>query len=173
MKSITMKEATEQIFDNASIQTSDLPEELIKQVRDIQIDIPRDILYDGEDDIFVENGIQLQLHITLLYGVANDIDISSIINKYPEINIEATDIDYFDSENYTVAIVKHKSPELIKLHDELKGSIENKDSYAEYMPHTTIAYLKKGERISSDFKPTEWVITEYEIVKTDGSMEII
>lgn len=173
MKSITMKEATEQIFDNASIQTSDLPEALIKQIRSVQITIPRDILYDGEDDIFVEDGIQLQLHITLLYGIDNNIDISSIISKYPEINIKAVDIDYFDSENYTVAIVKHESAELTKLYDELKANIENKDIYDEYTPHTTIVYLKKGERINTDFKPVEWVINEFEIVKTDGSMETI
>lgn len=163
----------EQIFDNASIQTSDLSKELITQIRNMQSSIPSDILYDGEDDIFVENGIQLQLHATLLYGVDNETDISSIISKYPDIKIKATDIDYFDSENYTVAIVKHESPELTKLHDELKANIENKDSYDTYTPHTTIAYLNKGERIAIDFKPVEWAITEFEIVKTDGSVEVI
>lgn len=163
----------EQIFDNASIQTSDLSKELISQIRSMQSSIPSDMLYDGEDDIFVENGIQLQLHVTLLYGVDNNIDISNTISKYSEIKIKAIDVDYFDSENYTVAIVKHESPELTKLHDELKANIENKDSYDEYTPHTTIAYLKKGERINPDFKSGEWTINEFEIVKTDGSVEII
>lgn len=40
MKSYTMKEATEQIFDNASIQTSDLPVELINQIRYMQGELP-------------------------------------------------------------------------------------------------------------------------------------
>jgi len=163
----------EQIFENASIQTSDLPEELVAQIRTIQSQIPENILYSGEDDVFVENGIQQQLHITILYGVDNDVDISSIVSKHPSIKIKADKIDYFDSENYTVAIIKHESEGLTELHDELKANIENKDMYDIYTPHSTIAYLNKGERLTAEFKPVEWTIIEIEIVKTDGSIEQI
>lgn len=165
---------SKQIFDNACIQTSDLPEELIKQIRNIQELIPMDILYDGEDDIFVENGIQKQLHITILYGVDENLPIiSNIVSKYSNVKIAATSIDYFDSEDYTVAIIKHKSEKLTELHADLKEVILNKDMYDTYTPHTTIAYLNKGERIVTDFKPVEWTIKEFEIVKIDGSIEEI
>ncbi|KKL17628.1 hypothetical protein LCGC14_2483660, partial [marine sediment metagenome] len=75
--------------------------------------------------------------------------------------------------NYDVAIVRCKSEELTKIHDELKDTLENEDTYPTYKPHITIAYLKKGERLddSAQISNISWEVDSLDISTSDGQLE--
>ena len=167
------------LYSNSTIQTSDLPKELIKQITDIQAVIPKDILFDGEDEKdWVEGGLQVKFHTTILYGVeeSDKDDISKVVKAEMLRNkgIKATTgkIEYFDNEEegHTAAVLRIESEGLKVLHDTLKATFKNKDSYPEYKSHTTIAYLKIGERLTKELiiKPVMWTINDVEMAYKGG-----
>ena len=169
-------------YEHLTIQTSDVPEEVVDQIRDIQSKIDLDKLYDGEDEQgWVENGIQKKLHITILFGVKakDEKDISDTIKKYrdkngKDITAETAGIDYFDNEEdkTSVAVLRiDTSGGLGELHKELREKFDNEQRPGEYKAHVTIAYLKLGERLDdAEVKPIEFNIGDIEMSKKDGSV---
>jgi len=113
-------------YDHGTVQTSDVSEAVTDAIKDIQDSIDKAKLHNGEDEPgWVENGIQKLFHITVLFGVNDNVkdEIKKVFNKYRPIHIETTGIKYFSSDpNYDVAIVRCKSEELTKIHDELKDN---------------------------------------------------
>lgn len=166
-------------YDHGTVQTSDISETVIDAIKDIQKNIDKDKLYDGEDEPgWVENGIQKLFHITVLFGVNDNIEdeVKKVFDKYRPVHIETTNIKYFSSDpNYDVAVVRCKSEELTKIHDELKNSLENKETYPNYKPHITIAYLKKGERLDDveQISNISWEVDSLDISTSDGNLEKI
>ena len=166
-------------YDNGSVQTSDVSKTVIDAIEDIQDNIDKDKLYDGENEPgWVENGLQKLFHITVLFGVKDNVGdtIKRAFNKYPTVLVETTGIKYFDTNpDFDVAVVKCKSEELTKIHNELKDTLANEDSYPKYNPHITIAYLKKGERLddSAQIADTSWEVDTLDISTTDGQLEKI
>ena len=166
-------------YDYGVVQTSDVPETVTDAIKDIQGSIDKDKLYDGEDEPgWVENGIQKLFHITVLFGVNDDVkdEVKKVFDKYRPVHIETTEIKYFSSDpNYDVAIVRCKSEELTKIHDELKDTLENKETYPNYKPHITIAYLKKGERLDGSEQITNisWEVNSLDLSTSDGKLEKI
>jgi 2'-5' RNA ligase len=160
-------------FEKASLQTSNIPKELLDVIRDIQKSIPEDKLYTGEDDEWVKNGLQKKIHLTILFGVKdNDANVAKeIFGKYTNTAIETKKLRYFDNDDCTVAVVECKSKELQKLHKELVDNIEIEETHDNYIPHITIAYLKKGERIDAEIPDIKWDINNFEISLTSGKIK--
>ena len=169
------------VFENGLIQTSSIPKELENIVRYIQMHIPGEKLTGYADERgWVEDGIQSLLHITILFGVQENVgnEVAEIYGKYKPIEIRTGDIKYFDvpERDYSVAYLEIESEKLRKFHNELKDNIENKhyDEYGKFEPHITIAYLKLNERIEKvPFKGIKWQIEDIELVNTKGQMEKI
>jgi len=166
-------------YDHGAVQTSDVSETVTDAIKDIQGRIDKDKLYSGEDEPgWVENGIQKLFHITVLFGVNDDVkdEVKKVFDKYRPVHIETTEIKYFSSDpNYDVAIVRCKSEELTKIHDELRDTLENKETYPNYKPHVTIAYLKKGERLDDSEQITNisWEVDSLDLSTSDGKLEKI
>lgn len=164
-------------YDYGTVQTSNISETLIDTIKDIQDNIDKDKLYDGEDEPgWVENGIQKLFHITVLFGINDNVkdEVKKVFDKYKPVHIETTGIKYFSSDpNYDVAIVRCKSEELTKIHDELKDTLENQETYPNYKSHITIAYLKKGEKLddSARIANTSWEVNALEISTSNGQLE--
>ncbi len=160
-------------FDSASLQTSDISEELISVIRDIQKDIPKDKLYNGEDDDWVKNGIQKKIHLTILFGVKDAAaeQAKEIFKEFKTTPIKTKGLKYFDNDDYTVVVVECTSKDLQKLHKDLADSIENKNTHKDYIPHVTIAYLQPGERIDAKIPEIEWTINTFEISTTDAKLK--
>jgi 2'-5' RNA ligase len=143
-------------YSTATIQIRDIPKDIVNKIRDIQLSIKENDIetYTGEDESnWVENGIQKLIHLTILYGVEEDeLDKIKVIDStYPEFEIKAKGISYFDNEDSSVCVIECESERLTEFHNELKEKVSNKDSYPEYKPHITVAYLKPGERVEFEF----------------------
>jgi len=166
-----------QVFDNASIQTSDIPKEAINKIKEIQKNIPKNILFTDYDDEWIIDGLQDFHHITILYGIKDeDIDRAKEIAKnYTPIKIECDKISYFDNsedEGCYVLKLDCKSKELENLHNELKENLEN-EHRDNFHPHLTIAYLSEKLDTMPEIEPISFIIDEIEISKTDGTQEKI
>jgi len=104
-----------------------------------------------EEDLYTDEGkpgIQDNPHVTLLYGLHNEVtldQIKSIFDGFEEgIDIIIKGIGIFENENFDVVKLNVlNNNKLQSLYDKL-SELPNSNEYPEYIPHITIAYLKKG-----------------------------
>jgi len=97
-----------------------------------------------------EYGLETNPHVTLLYGIKNDIQSDIVKKLLLEVNLPYTidevdgKISMFEPADYDVIKIGLKSANLSIYNERLK-ELPFKNDYAnEYNPHLTIAYLKKG-----------------------------
>ena len=118
---------------------------------------PNDI-YDGGDST---HGIQKNPHVTILYGLHDDVTedmVKSVFEKFDEeIHIEVDGIGIFENKDFDV-VKFNVNPDgaLQHLFDEL-SKFPNSNEYPEYKPHITIAYVKSGtgkKYVKPDYKYT-------------------
>ena len=116
---------------------------------------PKDV-YIGDDDT---HGIQENPHVTILYGLHKEVTpemVKSIFENFTgSINIEVNGIDIFENKDYDV-VKFNVNPDgaLQELHDKL-SEFPNSNSFPDYKPHITIAYVNKGtgkKYIKPDYK---------------------
>jgi len=92
-------------------------------------------------------GIEDDPHITVLYGIHQEISFEQVlaaIEPVGEINVKFTGISIFENEKYDVLKYDIESEALHTMNAKLRNSIPFTNSYDEYHPHSTIAYLKPG-----------------------------
>ena len=107
-----------------------------------------------ENDVYIKPmddsyGLETQPHVTVVYGIHEDeIDEETIANVIREnlrpLTVKINEVDVFEGKDYDV--VKYNvpiTPEL-KKYRELFLKFPNTQSYPEYKPHMTIAYVKPG-----------------------------
>ena len=108
-----------------------------------------------EKDIYVKPydesyGLEEQPHCTILYGIHEDeVDpevITNVIesNLYP-IEVPITNIDIFEQDDYDV--VKYNidvNEDLQKFRDIFEKNFPNTQTFPDFKPHMTIAYVKPG-----------------------------
>lgn len=144
-----------------------------------------------EDDIYDtingEYGKETQPHITILYGIHEDeVDPSVIVDmmeqKMKPVKVEISEIDIFENEKYDV--VKYNVPvtkQLLKYRDMFLTSFENTQTFKDYHPHMTIAYVKPGtgkkykKKLNNPFEVEfiRGVYSYHKIVKGDEEPELI
>jgi len=103
------------------------------------------------DDIFdtpeKEYGLETRPHITILYGLVKGTNLDELKRYLPslsDIKICLTNISFFNNENYDVMKFDVESEKLHQINKTLCDHFEYKSDYDNYVPHMTIAYLKKG-----------------------------
>jgi len=109
--------------------------------------LEEDIYEDPSDDSY---GLEEEPHITVLYGIHEDeIDPTVIVDmmeqKMEPVVVQISEIDIFENKDYDV--VKYNVPvtkQLKKYRDMFIKAFENTQTYPDYHPHMTIAYVKKG-----------------------------
>jgi hypothetical protein len=107
--------------------------------------IPSSILYtDPEDPTY---GYDNEPHVTLKYGFEPDLDrntIAEILKGTKPFKVVLTSLNQFQNEKYDVVKFEvQKCPILTELRRRCDG-YPNTDSYPDYKPHMTLAYVKKG-----------------------------
>ncbi len=109
--------------------------------KELQKDIDKDDLYTEEEG----HGMETEPHITVLYGIHEQDS-----NKVKE-ELELTPVEYtltglslFENDNYDVLKFTVKSTDLKKLNKQCTKNLEYTNSYPDYIPHMTVAYLKQG-----------------------------
>ena len=106
-----------------------------------------------KEDIYESNegdpkGIQKNPHLTLLYGLHDDVteeQVKSVFDNFDgNINIEVNGIDIFENEKFDV-VKFNVNPQgsLQYLFDEL-SKFPNSNQFSDYNPHITLCYTKKG-----------------------------
>jgi len=105
----------------------------------------------GKDNILsdelAEDGRETDTHITLLYGICtkNREVVKKLLTTEKPIKATLGKIGCFvNNDEFDVIIVKVNSPDLEKLHKKIKNDLRIEQTHAEYKPHCTIAYVKKG-----------------------------
>jgi hypothetical protein len=108
--------------------------------------IPEDYIYvDEEDDI---KGREDDPHITVLYGVENGgkDQVKKLIGQIETpLSASLGVVSKFRNEKFDVLKIEVKSEDLHELNGLIKDNVNWKNSYTDYHPHVTIAYLKKGK----------------------------
>ena len=137
----------------------------IKEWKSIIGKIDEDDVYLVEDDD--SYGIETKPHLTLLYGLHEEVtksDVKSVVDKFKDedIIIEVDGISIFENKDFDVVKFDvKKTPILNKMNKELKKFPFTSD-FPDYHPHITICYVKKGkgkkyidENYELEFKATK------------------
>ena len=106
--------------------------------------IPEDILFVKPDSDYT--GRDNTPHITVKYGILTN-KVEEILPLLPEedIQIKLGKVSKFDKNpDYDVIKVEIESPELHELNKKISENLECHDTFPEYIPHLTLAYVKKG-----------------------------
>lgn len=120
----------------------------------------------SNDDIYEESGdstygIQQNPHLTLLYGLHDDVTLEQVKSVFDnfngEINIEVNGVGVFENDKFDV-VKFNVNPQgsLQYLFDEL-SKLPNSNEFPEYKPHITLCYTKKGtgkKYVKDDYRYT-------------------
>jgi len=128
-----------------------------------------------------EQGIEREIHVTVLYGFEDSVtssDIQSVIKdeyKKDTIDIELKDISRFDSKTYDVLKMDVDSKDLVDLNKLLKKHFGDKihSTYPDYHPHLTLAYINKGacKDLNGNGKFAGSVYSLSDLVYSDSGMK--
>jgi hypothetical protein len=102
-----------------------------------------------EEDLYIDEdgyGKENHIHTTIAYGIDPKTTIEEIKDKLKPIYVTLGKITKFDNdENYDVIKIDVSGKELHKLHHEIEKEIGLPgNTFKDYKPHLTIAYVKKG-----------------------------
>jgi 2'-5' RNA ligase len=102
-----------------------------------------DLYLDPDDDSF---GFEKDPHVTALFGLHQDIEdeeVEEILSNFKKPKIKIKDVSLFEPSDYDVLKFGVESEEMNKLNKQLK-KLPHTNSFPDYNPHCTIAYIKKG-----------------------------
>jgi len=162
-----------QVYDNGSTQFQ-MPTNIADDVIELGKSIPDDLIY-GEG----EYGRETDIHCTVLYGLVSDDlrELRGIIEAFPKFSVTLGDISYFEQDDHDVMKIEVHGDKLHELHHLIDDNIENVNSFPEYNPHVTIAYVTKdldrNELDETMFNGDSVDVTEIVVSKKDGSTETI
>jgi 2'-5' RNA ligase len=112
------------------------------------LDIPEwgNLLSQINKEDLADGGLETEPHVTILYGLHHskvNLDLlKSFKNVFP---IEITKLSLFENEDQDVLKFEVDNPLPLKvLYSSLKFLLPNTQTYDEYSPHCTVAYLKPG-----------------------------
>lgn len=147
----------------------DIPKDKWKKIQDLV----------NDEDISEVDGVEgreTEPHITLLYGIHEDVDdkaVEAIINEFSAPEISLSKIGIFENEDMDVVKFDIKCKELNKMNKQLK-ELPHTSKFPTYEAHSTIAFVKAGR--GKDYKQTldkddELILKPTKIVysKPDGT----
>lgn len=138
-------ENTKGHYDYSSLMVR-LPETLSDNIISWGFDhLPNEIIFtDPEDPSF---GREDDIHITVIYGLHTDSikDVSPLFSSEKQFECTLGKIAMFTkNDKFDVLIVEVECDKLHKLNDRMQKSLQATVNHPVYVPHVTIAYLKKG-----------------------------
>lgn len=138
--------------------------------------INKEDIYNNEENEF---GLELTPHVTILWGIEPEVKLTSF-KKYliPPIgiNIKLSEISLFESEKYDVVKFSVDSKILHDMHDKIMAEVPNTQTFPDYHPHMTIAYVKAGtgkKYITQLKNPIELLSYRYSYSTTDGNYKYL
>lgn len=109
---------------------------------------PKDVYIKPYDDSY---GLEDNPHVTVIYGIHEDeigpeIIMDTIEREMEPVTVTITNISIFSNDEYDV--VKYDVPvteQLQKYRDMFEKNFPNTQTFPEYHPHMTLAYVNPGE----------------------------
>ncbi len=110
-----------------------------------KVNIPDQNIYTEEgDDSY---GRELETHVTVKFGLTIDVPtpaLKDIINTTKPFPVRIGKVALFRNEKFDVLKLNIDSSGMRVLNARIRGRIPNEENFPSYMPHTTIAYCRKG-----------------------------
>lgn len=107
--------------------------------------IPEDALYIDEDTGM--DGYEDTPHVTIKYGL-HDVEpttLQKLVDGYGPVKFKLGLIEKFDTNpKFDVLKITVDSKSLRKLNEHISNNMEYTDTFDEYKPHATLAYVKKN-----------------------------
>ncbi len=117
-----------------------------------------------KDDIFVEEGLEKDPHVTIAFGIhedtANPQAVLRMIQDTGPITVTVDKISLFENDKFDV--VKYDIPKdraLTSLRKSILDAFENTQTYPDYHPHMTIGYVLPGTGKQYAGKVTPFEVT--------------
>lgn len=127
-------------------------------------------------DQLAPDGIDYESHVTVLYGFPPEVSLEHIGEFFgPEnlgkIPVRLGKISRFENQEHDVLKVEVHSPRLTELNDKLAKTFNIVSDYASYVPHCTLAYLRRGacKELDGHGKFDGWVVPVTHLVYSTGS----
>jgi 2'-5' RNA ligase len=98
------------------------------------------------DSDLASHGRETHPHITVKYGLHTDdvAEVERVVAGFGPVQVTLGETSLFQSDEYDVLKVEVESPDLHRLNALLKDRLEHTDTFPQYVPHATVAYLKPG-----------------------------
>ncbi len=121
-----------------------LPEPLAGKVRSYGLSMPDERIYDDEDN---ELGREDKPHVTIKFGLhTTDPDkVKATLDGQSPFQVRLGPMSVFNSEDYTVIKLGVEGQGIHKLNRFVSDNFECTDTFPEYHPHCTVAYVKKDK----------------------------
>lgn len=150
---------------------ADFPDHIAKKIQKWEKKLVEpDDLYTKE----AENGLETEVHVTVLYGLHNPEPDESreLLADRGNTKLILGKTSIFETPEYDVLKFDVDSNDLKKLNQLLRKNCEYTSSYPRYVPHCTIAYLKKGRGKkyvgNADFQGTSVTVKELTFSSKNG-----
>ena len=127
------------------------------------------------DEEIAEDGRELHPHITIKYGLHSHCPKQVMALELPEsITITLGKTSIFENDTGDVLKVDIISDDLHKLNALIAKKLKVTDTYPDYIPHATIAYLKpgNGKKYAGDdrFEGLTWTFAKIEFSGSDDKL---
>jgi len=122
-----------------------LPELLAEEIRSYGASIPTQYLKTGNED--APSGLSKEIHTTVKYGLMEEdpVRVAEVIAGTEPIMVTLGRASIFHNENQAVLKLGIESPGLRALHNKLCSNLRHVNTYRDFRPHVTVAYLVKRD----------------------------
>jgi len=96
-------------------------------------------------EMLADDGREDRIHVTVKYGIhiTDFTELREIFKDVKPIEVKLGKITLFEADEHDVVKIDVISPELHKLNRIISKNFEVTDTHPKYLPHCTIAYVKK------------------------------
>lgn len=157
-----------------------MPDPIASNVQSIAAAIPPEFIYNTLDG---ERGKAKDVHVTVLYGIhtTNPDEVMQLVAGISPLRATLGRTTAFYNPECIALKVDMQSSDLVNLNNLIRRSLQYTSIYPNYIPHITIAYLKKDEKnpyyyrnyMTDDFEGMEVVLDELVFSTPGGKKETI
>jgi len=118
-----------------------VPEEIASRLRSFSFAIPDSDVYEIDDE---EHGRPREAHCTVKYGIhtSDPDELSELLSEQDMVQAVLRGVTVFDNDDCVVLKVDVESPDLARINKLISSSLKCTDTFPDYKPHITLAYLK-------------------------------
>jgi len=127
---------------NYSCLMAVLPDEVAAKIRAFSLALPDADIFEPDDEEYGRVRPD-EVHVTVKYGIrtSDPDELVELLASQEMVRLVLRGVTAFENEDNTVLKVDVESDDLTRLNSLVSSALECENSYPEYHPHVTIAYL--------------------------------